>query len=83
MSVVAFPDIFIVHYAVITAAIISTMIFIGHETPFASSMRNKAEVLEQLAILVIIYHIFCFTDWLPDLFVRHNLGYSLISCIVL
>ena len=29
-----------------------------------------------------MYHIFCFTDWMPDLKVRYYLGYSVIVCIL-
>lgn len=46
VSVVVFPDTFIVHYAVITGTTIATIIFVGHETPFVSLMRNKVEVME-------------------------------------
>ena len=31
----------------------------------------------------MMYHIFCFTDWMPDLVVRNYLGYSVTACILI
>ena len=37
---------------------------------------------EELTLLVIMYHMMCFTDWLPDLLLRHYIGYSITSCVL-
>ena len=60
-----------------------TIILLGYTKPFVSKWRNMFEAVEEYSIIVIMYHIFCFTDWLPDLEVRHNLGYSIILCMAL
>lgn len=59
----------------------ATIIYIGLERPFQSQTRNKVEMLEEMAIIVLSYHCFCFTDWISDLEVRNNLGYSIIVCM--
>ena len=60
-----------------------TIILVGVQRPFEKNTKNVTIVLEEATIIVIMYHIFCFTDWLPNLEVRHNLGYSVISCIMI
>ena len=81
MSVIVFPENFIVHYCTMAMTGIATIIFIGLTRPFKSRTRNTVELLEEVAIIVLSYHCFCFTDWIIDLEVRHSLGYSLIVCI--
>ena len=47
-------------------------------------MRNTVEICEEYAIMVINYHVFCFTDFVGNPEVQHNyVGYSLIVCVVL
>ena len=81
LSVILFPTILILQYATLVMSGIFTIIVIGYNKPFKSSSRNKVEMFEEAGIIVIMYHIICFTDWVPDLEVRHNLGYSLIGCM--
>ena len=71
----------IMHYVTMVMTGVATIIMIGYAKPFQSKMRNLAEITEEVGTIVIMYHVFCFTDWLPDLEVRHNLGYSVIGCM--
>lgn len=51
-----------------------------HQKPFKTPAQNKAIVVEELAILVLTYHIPCFTDYIADEEVRSTaLGISFIS----
>ena len=38
---------------------------------------------DEVVIILIMYHCFCFTDFVPDPKTRHQVGYSLILCILL
>ena len=44
--------------------------------PYKDKRDNSQEILNEVLSVVIMYHIFCFTDWLPDAHVKFNLGYS-------
>ena len=81
LSVILFPSHIIVHYFTLVMTGVATIMMIGYAKPFQSKMRNMAEITEEVGTIVIMYHIFCFTDWIPDLEVRHNLGYSVIVCM--
>ena len=39
------------------------------------------EIFNEIVIIILIYHCLCFTDYLPDVFARYNVGYS--CCVVL
>ena len=83
MSVVFYPKVFILHYSVLVLTGLATIVLIGIQRPFGSNTKNNVEILEETVILVIMYHIFCFTDWMPDLQVKHALGYSVTVCVLL
>ena len=82
MSIIFFPKVFILHYYTMTMTGIATVILLGWQRPFESSLRNAIEVMEESSIIVIMYHMFCFTDWMPDLITKHHIGYSAIACIL-
>ena len=50
--------------------------------PFKSRSRNKVEILEESVIIVLMYHMFCFTDWIDDLLLQFVLGYSVIGFVL-
>ena len=83
LSIIFYPEVFILHYFTLTMTGVFTIILVGVQRPFESKARNFAEVVEESAIILVMYHVFCFTDWLPDEEVRHKLGYSVIACILL
>ena len=82
MSVIIWPNIFFVQYFTLVLTGVATIILVGYKLPFRNLVRNKAEILLEVTTIVISYHVFCFTDWLPDLVVRHWLGYSIIICVM-
>ena len=57
----------IVHYLTLTISGIATMVLIGVKKPFKTRTRNKVEILEESVIIELMYHMFCFTDWINDL----------------
>lgn len=46
-------------------------------------MRNIAEMADEVVIILVMYHCFCFTDFVPKPKTRHLVGYSVIFCILL
>ena len=83
MSIILYPNVFALHYFTLTMTGIATIITIGFQKPFKSKLRNFAEVLEEVTIILIMYQILCFTDWMTNLVVRQYLGYSVTVCILL
>ena len=55
------------------------VIFIGLVKPFKDFQMNKNAMFNEILTMMIMYHIFCFTDWIQDEKTRFNLGYS---CLV-
>ena len=44
--------------------------------PMNTTHLNDIEVFNEVMTLIILYHIFCFTDFVTDPEMRFNLGYS-------
>lgn len=80
-SVIFFPTHIISQYMTLVMSGIFTIILIGFGKPFQSKWRNFFEAAEEYSIIFLMYHMFCFTDWLPDPELQHNIGYSLVTCI--
>ena len=83
MSIIYYPKVFILHYSVLVLTGLATIVLLGVQRPFDTRIRNNAQILEESTIIVIMYHIFCFTDWMSDLKVRHAVGYSVTACVLL
>ena len=52
------------------------------EKPLDGNFLNRAVVLEELTIIVLIYHILCFSDLMSDLELKHNLGFSFVAVVM-
>jgi len=46
-------------------------------------MENVTEIVNEVCVLAYIMHLRCFTDWIVDTNIRHNVGLSLISTVSL
>ena len=55
------------------------MIFLGYVTPYSSKKKNKIELANEVFLLSIMYHIFCFTDFMRDEQTRYYVGYSCLT----
>ena len=78
-----FDSMIITQYLIIALTGLGVVMLLALREPFKSSMRNKAEILEECSTMVTMYHIFCFTEFISDSLVKHGVGYSLIVSIVL
>jgi len=62
---------------------LATITLLVYQQPFKSKARNREEMAEEIAIMIITYHTFCFTDWLSDAETANYVGFSLIGCVLL
>ena len=83
MIIILRPDNFFAQYLFLLLSGLAAMILIAHMQPFTSPSENRVEILSELGIQISLYHILCFTEWMPDLKLRHQLGYSLVIFIFL
>ena len=58
---------------------IAHVVFVGVVQPFKSRKQNKMELLNEVLTMTIMYHIFCFTDFVPDEQIRFYIGYSCLG----
>ena len=51
---------------------------VGLFKPYEIRRDNKMELINEIICIVIMYHIFCFTDYIPDPQIKYNLGFSVL-----
>lgn len=56
------------------------LFYLGYFTPFKGTFYNVLEIFNEVCIVIIGYHLFGFTDFVPDLRIQYKIGYSAI-CI--
>ena len=44
--------------------------------PFEDPKFTEIELMNELTSILLLYHMFCFTDWIPDANVKYELGFS-------
>ena len=54
-------------------------ILIGMLEPFTKRSDYNLALINEWFCLVLNYHLFTFTDWVPDGFARNCMGYSMIA----
>ena len=57
-------------------------IFTGYVRPYKSQLQNTQEFFNEWTVVISSYHLFCFTDWITDYDRRFEIGWSLISVII-
>ena len=53
-------------------------IYVIQTKPFIQPARNLLEIFNELCILVVSYHIFLFTDYVPDPDLKYIFGWCMI-----
>ena len=48
--------------------------------PQEKNRDNKLEVYNEITILLLLYHLMCFSDMVPQHQIRYSIGYSYIVC---
>ena len=70
-------------FVTVTMTGLATVMLLALKQPFSSKLRNTVEILEECGIMIINYHVFCFTDFVTGGEIQHKVGYSLITCVAL
>ena len=78
-TAVMLSHVLVVQLLIFKLSAISHLILIGYTHPFALKRHNYSEMMNEVSTLLIMYHIFCFTDWIPDPALQYNIGFS---CLV-
>ena len=58
---------------------ITQVIFIGTVAPYKDRRSNNLEMVNEILTMEIMYHIFCFTDFVGDEQTRYYIGYSCLA----
>ena len=65
------------------ATILAQIINIGYLRPFNGGMpANRLETFNEVLLLLIMYTMMCFTDFVPDLETQYSIGYVACSLVV-
>ena len=56
---------------------------IGYTEPNKNRLSNTVEIINEGFILVFTYHMYTFTDWVPQVEIRKYIGYALIVLAVI
>lgn len=46
--------------------------------PFDDPIFNKIELMNEITSIILLYHMFSFTDWVPEASDRYIMGWSFI-----
>ena len=65
------------------ACCIAMIIYLGFVWPFESHVITWTEIFNEVAVLLLCYFMFCFTDWVPLAATRYQIGWLFISIICL
>jgi len=69
--------------ALMTFTIIMQVIILGRIEPFSVKSKYHYEMFSEVILMLIMYHLICFTPFVPDVEVRFPLGYSVSGLICL
>jgi len=58
------------------------IVFVTAVKPFENPVLNRMELFNECCIIVAAYHLFYFTDYLPDYKLQYKLGWSLIGVTI-
>jgi len=79
MTVVLLDDVLVIQFFIFIMSSIFQIILVGFIMPYKKKRHNLSEMINEVVTIFIMYHIFCFTSWVPDANIRYNIGYS---CLV-
>jgi hypothetical protein len=79
VTIVFIYDMFSVQFFVTAMSIVFAVIITGHVKPFEKMEKHTFEQLNEVFLMVLIYHFVCFTPFLPDPIVRVRIGFSFMG----
>jgi len=69
--------------SLMTLTVIVQVILLGLVAPFKRRFSNHFETFSECIVMVVMYHLICFTAFVPDIEVRFKLGYSVSAVVCL
>ena len=57
------------------------VIYLIYFEPMESKFSNRMETFNECTCVLLMYHIMCFSDFVPEAETRSSLGISFIVCI--
>jgi len=67
--------------SLMTLTVITQVIILGRVGPFVEKSKIRFEFFSEVTLMLVMYHMICFTPFVPDVQVRFNLGYSVCAVI--
>ena len=64
-----------------TAMVVTAVILVGQIKPFKQVGGDRKEQVNEVLMMFVVYHMICFTPFMPDAETAYNLGYTVISLI--
>ena len=83
LSIIMLPNNFIVQYFAFAFSGMAIVFLLGYQRPFKEVSQNRAALSDEVFIMFYMYHIFCFTEFVPDEATQNGVGYSAITCMLL
>jgi len=68
--------------ALMTMTIIVQVIILGRLQPFMWPSKTKYELFSEVVVMLVMYHLICFTPFVPDVDMRFRLGYSVCAIVI-
>jgi len=69
--------------ALMNLTVIVQVILLGRVAPFKRRFSNHFETFSECIVMMVMYHLICFTDFMTDLDVRFKLGYTVSAVVCL
>jgi hypothetical protein len=58
------------------------LIYLISVRPFEDSMLNKLEIFNEHCVLGSVYHMYAYTEYVPEVETQYKVGYSMIALTV-
>jgi len=81
IAIIYFDTSIITQFATLQLTGIATAALIIHQKPL--EVGNRRELFEELSMVLISYHVLCFTQFVPEPAKQLEVGYSLLVCMAL
>lgn len=83
VTVIAMNNFVWLQLALQFACTIASMIYLLQLWPHESPTATRTEVFNEVINLILMYHLLCFTDFVPGPEVRYSIGYTYILFVVI
>ncbi len=79
--VIVCQDYIIVQIMTVCFSFVTELIILGFIRPFKDPFNNKMEYFNELVILLTMYCLMCFTDWIPNIDMQTNIGWVICGVV--